>query len=104
MDNNIEIQKKKLPLFSIITIKIRYCGTLLTYLTGRTDYQDMHLFTKERGAEFSDLLQLPNGVPSVEWIPQKKYHLLMRLPWEFAYSKRKYYFCIKKYTENGRKR
>jgi hypothetical protein len=40
--------------------------SLLTYLTGGTDYQDMHLFTKERGKEFKDLLQLPNGVPSVD--------------------------------------
>jgi predicted transposase YbfD/YdcC len=40
--------------------------SLLTYLTGGTDYQDMHLFTKERGLEFSGLLQLPNGVPSAD--------------------------------------
>jgi predicted transposase YbfD/YdcC len=38
--------------------------SLLTYLTGGTDYQDMHLFTKERGKEFMGLLQLPNGAPS----------------------------------------
>ena len=38
--------------------------SLLTYLTGGTDYQDMHLFTKERGWEFEGLLQLPHGVPS----------------------------------------
>jgi len=37
---------------------------LLTYLTGGTDYQDMHLFAKERGDEFKGLLQLPNGAPS----------------------------------------
>jgi predicted transposase YbfD/YdcC len=40
--------------------------SLLTYLTGGTDYQDMYLFTKERGVEFKGLLQLPNGVPSVD--------------------------------------
>jgi predicted transposase YbfD/YdcC len=40
--------------------------SLLTYLTGGTDYQDMYLFTRERGAEFKGLLQLPNGVPSVD--------------------------------------
>jgi predicted transposase YbfD/YdcC len=40
--------------------------SVLTYLTGGTDYQDMHLFTKERGREFEGLLQLPNGVPSVD--------------------------------------
>jgi predicted transposase YbfD/YdcC len=40
--------------------------SLLTYLTGGTDYQDMHLFTKERGAEFKGLLQLPHGAPSVD--------------------------------------
>jgi predicted transposase YbfD/YdcC len=38
--------------------------SLLTYLTGGADYQDMHLFCKERGHEFADLLQLPNGTPS----------------------------------------
>ena len=40
--------------------------SVLTYLTGGTDYQDMHLFCKERGSEFGDMLQLPNGVPSVD--------------------------------------
>jgi hypothetical protein len=40
--------------------------SLLTCLTGGTDYQDMHLFTKERGEEFAGLLQLPNGVPSAD--------------------------------------
>jgi hypothetical protein len=38
--------------------------SLLTYLTGGTDYQD--LFTKEQCCEFKDLLKLPNGVPSVD--------------------------------------
>jgi predicted transposase YbfD/YdcC len=38
--------------------------SLLTYLTGGTDYQDMHLFAKERGQEFNGLLELPNGAPS----------------------------------------
>jgi len=38
--------------------------SLLTYLTGGTDYQDMHLFTKEHGLEFEGLVQLPNGAPS----------------------------------------
>jgi hypothetical protein len=32
--------------------------SLLTYMTGGTDYRDMHLFTKERGDEFAGLLQL----------------------------------------------
>ena len=40
--------------------------SLLTYLTGGTDYQDMHLFTKERGLEFKGLLELPNGTPSAD--------------------------------------
>ena len=40
--------------------------SLLTYLTGGTDYQDMHLFSKERGSEFPDLLLLPNGTPSAD--------------------------------------
>jgi predicted transposase YbfD/YdcC len=38
--------------------------SLLTYLTGGTDYQDMHLFAQERGSAFKGLLQLPNGAPS----------------------------------------
>ena len=38
--------------------------SLLTYLTGGTDYQDMHLFAKKRGHEFEGLLSLPNGAPS----------------------------------------
>ena len=33
--------------------------SLLTYLTGGTDYRDMHLFAGERGDEFKGLLQLP---------------------------------------------
>jgi len=40
--------------------------SLLTYLTGGTDYQDMYLFARERGLEFEGLLALPNGVPSVD--------------------------------------
>ena len=37
---------------------------LCTYLTGGTDYVDMHLFAKERGSELGDMLLLPNGAPS----------------------------------------
>jgi len=37
---------------------------LCTYLTGGSDYQDMHLFGIERGAQLGGLLRLPNGVPS----------------------------------------
>jgi len=40
--------------------------SVLTYLTGGTDYQDMHLLTKERGLEFKGLLELPNGAPSAD--------------------------------------
>jgi predicted transposase YbfD/YdcC len=40
--------------------------SLLTYLTGGTDYQDMHMFAKECGQSFKGLLQLPNGVPSAD--------------------------------------
>ena len=40
--------------------------SLLTYLTGGTDYQDMHLFTQERGKTFEGLLRLPNGSPSAD--------------------------------------
>jgi predicted transposase YbfD/YdcC len=37
---------------------------ICTYLTGVSDYQDMHLFAKERADRLSGLLVLPNGVPS----------------------------------------
>ena len=37
---------------------------LCTYLTGGTDYVDMHLFAKERGSALGDMLSLPNGAPS----------------------------------------
>jgi hypothetical protein len=39
---------------------------ICTYLTVGSDYQDMHLFAKERGEQLSELLALPNGVPSVD--------------------------------------
>jgi hypothetical protein len=39
---------------------------ICTYLTGGSDYQDMHLFGKERGKELSDILSLPNGFLSVD--------------------------------------
>jgi hypothetical protein len=37
-----------------------------TYLTGGTDYQDMHMFARERGKDLEGLLQLPNGAPSAD--------------------------------------
>lgn len=37
---------------------------LCTYLTGGTDYEDMRLFTLERGEKLKDMLSLPHGVPS----------------------------------------
>lgn len=37
---------------------------LCTYLTGGTDYEDMHLFALERGSALGDMLSLPNGAPS----------------------------------------
>lgn len=37
-----------------------------TYLTGGTDYQDMHMFAKERGKQLEGLLHLPNGTPSAD--------------------------------------
>ncbi|OAV68411.1 Transposase [Bacteroidales bacterium Barb4] len=37
-----------------------------TCLTGGTDYQDMHLFCKERGSQLKGLLQLPDGIPSAD--------------------------------------
>jgi hypothetical protein len=39
---------------------------LCTYITGGLDYQDMHLFAKERGHQLQGLLQLPNGAPSAD--------------------------------------
>ncbi|KAA6323721.1 hypothetical protein EZS27_026867 [termite gut metagenome] len=39
---------------------------LCTYITGGVDYQDMHLFAKERGGQMQGLLQLPNGTPSAD--------------------------------------
>ncbi|GHV10079.1 ISAs1 family transposase [Bacteroidia bacterium] len=35
-----------------------------TYLTGGVDYQDMHLFAKERGHLLPEILRLPHGAPS----------------------------------------
>jgi predicted transposase YbfD/YdcC len=38
-----------------------------TYVTGGSDYQDMYLFGKERGAQLrGSLLELPNGFPSAD--------------------------------------
>lgn len=37
---------------------------LCTYLTGGTDYEDMHLFALERGPLLGDMLSLPHGAPS----------------------------------------
>ena len=39
---------------------------LCTYVTGETDYQDMHLFGLERGTSLGDYISLPNGVPSAD--------------------------------------
>jgi predicted transposase YbfD/YdcC len=39
---------------------------LCTYLTGGSDYQDMHLFAKERGCQLDGILELPNGAPSAD--------------------------------------
>ena len=39
---------------------------ICTYLTGGTDYQDMHMFARERGKDLEGLLQLPNGAPSAD--------------------------------------
>ncbi|GHT45525.1 hypothetical protein AGMMS49965_22520 [Bacteroidia bacterium] len=35
-----------------------------TYLTGGVDYQDMHIFAKERGHLLPEILRLPHGAPS----------------------------------------
>ncbi|KAA6323994.1 hypothetical protein EZS27_026632, partial [termite gut metagenome] len=39
---------------------------LCTYITGGVDYQDMHLFAKERGKQLRGLLHFPNGAPSAD--------------------------------------
>jgi len=40
---------------------------ICTYVTGGTDFKDMFLFCKERGEQLKgSLLELPNGVPSVD--------------------------------------
>jgi predicted transposase YbfD/YdcC len=39
---------------------------ICTYLTGGSDYQDMHMFARERGSQLPDILQLPNGAPSAD--------------------------------------
>ena len=40
-----------------------YIDSCYTYLTGGTDYQDIHMFARERGKDLDGLLQLPNGHP-----------------------------------------
>lgn len=37
---------------------------ICTYITGGCDYQDMHMFAKERGSQLKGLLILPHGAPS----------------------------------------
>jgi hypothetical protein len=39
---------------------------LCTYFTGGVDYQDMHLFAKDRGKQLQGLLELPKGSPSAD--------------------------------------
>ncbi|KAA6311822.1 hypothetical protein EZS27_037126 [termite gut metagenome] len=39
---------------------------LCTYITEGVDYQDIHLFAKDRGKQLQSLLHLPNGAPSVD--------------------------------------
>ncbi|WP_241775054.1 transposase family protein [Chryseobacterium sp. ERMR1:04] len=34
---------------------------IFTYLTGGSDYQDMHMFGKERGSQLRGFLTLPHG-------------------------------------------
>jgi predicted transposase YbfD/YdcC len=41
-------------------------SALCTYLTGGSDYQDMHLLAKERGSPLNGILQPPNGAPSAD--------------------------------------
>ena len=40
--------------------------SLYTYLTGSTDYENMRMFVLEHGGELSDMLSMPNGVPSTD--------------------------------------
>jgi predicted transposase YbfD/YdcC len=37
---------------------------LCSYISGGSDYQEMHLFANERSSSLGDLVRLPNGVPS----------------------------------------
>jgi predicted transposase YbfD/YdcC len=37
-----------------------------TYLTGGSDYQDMHVFARERGKQLEGLLELANGAPCAD--------------------------------------
>ncbi|KAA6341538.1 hypothetical protein EZS27_010655 [termite gut metagenome] len=39
---------------------------LCTYITGGVDYQDMHLFAKDRGKQLQGLLHLPNEAPPTD--------------------------------------
>jgi predicted transposase YbfD/YdcC len=58
------------PLSDLLIIAI------CTYLTGGTDYQDMYLFGKERGASLKgSLLQLPHGAPSADTYERLFRHL-----------------------------
>jgi len=41
-------------------------AAICTYLTGGSDYQDMHLLVKERGSQLKEILKLPNGAPSAD--------------------------------------
>ena len=55
------VEGRCLPLLSDILI-IAVC----TYLTGGSDYQDMHMFARERGTELEGLVKLPNGTPCAD--------------------------------------
>ncbi len=46
---------------------------ICTYLTGGCDYQDIVIFSKERGQILDDLLILPNGTPSHDTFDGRKF-------------------------------
>jgi hypothetical protein len=39
---------------------------LCTYITGGVDYQDMHLFARDRGKQLQNPVELPNGSLSAD--------------------------------------
>ncbi|KAA6347039.1 hypothetical protein EZS27_005450 [termite gut metagenome] len=66
---------------------------LCTYITGGVDYQDMHLFAKERGGQIQGLLQLPNGAPSADTFER----VFKRIKPEWSLYKKFWKLTVKSY-------